>query len=72
MPLRAGHFGRWLTLWNATVDELFAGPRAEQAKSHADRVAFAFHGRLQAQAPPPSGPPAGLSITRHPGSSGQG
>jgi hemoglobin len=48
VPLRAGHFERWLWLWAMTVDELFAGERAELAKSHARRVAVAFHGRLQA------------------------
>ncbi len=66
-PLREGHFERWLTLWATTVDELFAGERADLAKSHAERVARAFHGRLQSLAtePPPSGFPAGLPITLH-------
>jgi hemoglobin len=67
VPLRAGHFTRWLALWHATVDELFAGPRAEQAKSHADRVASAFHGRLQALTPPAAAPTGGLAVTRHGG-----
>src|SRR4051794_41580447 len=40
--LREGHFARWLALWNETVDELFAGERAELAKAHAARVAAAF------------------------------
>jgi hemoglobin len=44
--LRRGHFERWLWLWGTTVDELFAGERAELAKSHAMRVATAFHARL--------------------------
>lgn len=47
VQLRAGHFERWLWLWRATVDELFAGERAELAKSHAERVARAFHARLR-------------------------
>jgi hemoglobin len=47
-PLRGAHFERWLVLWRETVDELFAGPRAELAKAHAERVARAFHARLQA------------------------
>lgn len=47
VPLRRGHFERWLFLWRATVDELFAGPRAELAKAHAVRVANAFHARLE-------------------------
>jgi hemoglobin len=46
-PLRAGHFGRWLALWSETVDELFAGERAQLAKAHALRVAQAFHRRLR-------------------------
>jgi hemoglobin len=51
--LRAGHFDRWLTLWGATVDELFAGERAEQAKGHARRVAEAFEQRLGVAPPAP-------------------
>ena len=46
-PLREGHFDRWLALWRETVDELFEGPRAELAKTHAERVAAAFHARLR-------------------------
>jgi hemoglobin len=45
--LREGHFERWLQLWFGTVDEMFAGDRANLAKIHALRVARAFHGRLQ-------------------------
>ena len=69
--LRAGHFGRWLALWNETVDELFAGETATMAKAHALRVAQAFHARLQSYPAPalqPSEPPAdasGLVVTRH-------
>jgi hemoglobin len=65
VPLRAGHFQRWLALWRATVDELFAGRRAELAKSHAVRVANAFHGRLEALSATPSPAPLGLSVTLH-------
>jgi hemoglobin len=45
--LKAPHFERWLMLWRTTVDELFAGPRADEAKAHATRVGAAFHRRLQ-------------------------
>jgi hemoglobin len=69
VELRAGHFGRWLALWNETVDELFAGERAGLAKAHALRVAQAFHRRLHSQpasdlaaAPPTDG---GLLVIRH-------
>ena len=41
VTLREGHFERWLQLWFGTVDELFAGERAELAKAHAHRVAQA-------------------------------
>ena len=47
VPLTRGHFDRWLYLWAMTVDELFAGERAELAKAHAIRVAAAFESRLR-------------------------
>jgi hemoglobin len=67
VKLRAGHFERWLALWRATVDELFAGDRAEEAKSHALRVAQAFHRRLKAlSVAGGEAPPVGaLLITHH-------
>ena len=66
VQLRAGHFERWLWLWRATVDELFAGERAELAKSHAERVARAFHARLRMLDAAPVGDELPtLSITRH-------
>lgn len=67
VPLRSGHFERWLVLWRASVDELFAGPRAELAKAHAERVARAFHRRLAGSAMPDPAPAAVglLSLTRH-------
>lgn len=67
--LRYGHFARWLGLWIATVDELFAGPHAELAKSHAIRVATAFHRRLEGLEPEPGSEPERvpgvLPITHH-------
>lgn len=47
-PLTAERFERWLTLWNATVDEMHRGPVADQAKLHAGRIARAMHRRLHA------------------------
>jgi hemoglobin len=61
-PLRRAHFEQWLNLWSRTVDELFAGDRAELAKAHAARVARAFHERVQSM--PPAGGPGGLVITQ--------
>lgn len=65
--LQRGHFARWLGLWEQSVDELFAGPIADEAKRHAVRVAYAFHGRLQTLTPPPAdpeGPPA-IDVIRY-------
>ncbi len=42
--ITAHHFEHWLGLWCATVDELFEGERAEQAKSAARRMASAQFG----------------------------
>lgn len=65
-PLRPGHFERWLVLWFETVDELFAGERANMAKIHALRVAQAFQGRLQStRVEPSSNPGDGLTVTLH-------
>jgi hemoglobin len=66
VPLRPGHFERWLLLWRTTVDELFVGERAELAKAHAQRVARAFQGRLQGMTPAAPAGAAGLAVTRHP------
>ena len=63
-PLRRAHFDQWVNLWTHTVDELFAGPRAELAKAHARRVATAFHARVEAL-PGPVGEPPGLVVTTH-------
>ena len=38
-PLRTEHFRRWLELFHATVDELFAGERADMAKLRAGMIA---------------------------------
>jgi len=66
VELQEGHFKRWLGLWFGTVDELFAGDRANLAKVHALRVAQAFHQRLQAfPSPSDDASPAGLVVTQH-------
>ena len=64
--LRDGHFARWLHLWSGTVDELFAGERADLAKAHALRVGQAFSRRLRSL-PMPAGPApvtTGVTVTR--------
>ncbi|MGH2872059.1 MAG: group III truncated hemoglobin [Solirubrobacteraceae bacterium] len=64
VPLRAGHFERWLWLWATTVDELFAGASAELAKRHAERVARAFVARLSALS---SAPDRAIATRERPG-----
>jgi len=44
--LTARHFLRWLSLWNSTIDQMYAGPVAEHAKIQATRIARAMHRRL--------------------------
>jgi hemoglobin len=46
-PLEQEHFDRWLTLWTSTVDDLFAGPKADLAKLLAMRIAGSIHRRVQ-------------------------
>ena len=45
-PLTGAHFARWLRLWDATVDERFAGPAADRAKLQASRIAESMQRRL--------------------------
>lgn len=63
--LQAGHFDRWLVLWRETVDELFAGERAELAKAHAQRVAAAFYARLQGLPSTDDGGPTPLTLAHY-------
>jgi len=67
VQLREGHFAQWLHLWCDAVDELFAGERADLAKSHARRVAQAFLRRLRSAPSPAASPPvtAGITVTPH-------
>lgn len=45
-PLTLEHFNRWLQLWTNTVDELFAGEKAELAKVQAHLIAGSLHRRV--------------------------
>lgn len=38
-PFSENHFQRWLSLWRDTVDDLFQGEMAAEAKSRAERIA---------------------------------
>jgi|HigsolmetaAR201D_1030396.scaffolds.fasta_scaffold08143_5 hemoglobin len=44
--LTEAHFARWLALFNETIDELFAGPRADETKRRAANIATAIHTRI--------------------------
>lgn len=46
VALTSTHFAQWLALWTQTVDELYAGPVAERAKTQAARIAGSIHRRL--------------------------
>lgn len=43
------HFGRWLMLWLATVDDRYVGPRADLAKLQATRIAGSMSRRITGQ-----------------------
>jgi hemoglobin len=46
LPVEREHFVRWLELFRAAVDQLFAGPRAQRAKDAAGSIAHTFAMRL--------------------------
>ena len=45
-PIQFIHFERWLSLFKQTVDDLFAGERAEQAKIRAQSIAIVLQSKL--------------------------
>jgi hemoglobin len=48
LPLRAGHFTRWLYLFNRAIDADYAGPNAERMKQRAESVANSISAALTA------------------------
>lgn len=46
LPVRKEHFERWVNLFCETVDSLFAGPKAREAKSRALSIADTFQTRF--------------------------
>ncbi|KJS06485.1 MAG: globin [Flavobacteriales bacterium BRH_c54] len=42
LPVNKTHFKRWLLLFNATIDELFTGEKADEAKWRANKMAEIF------------------------------
>jgi hemoglobin len=39
LPIERTHFDQWLALFYETIDETFAGPKAEEAKKRAESIA---------------------------------
>ena len=48
VPLGASEFARWLALFHRSVDMLFRGPRAEDTKRRASRIAAVMQHHIQA------------------------
>lgn len=46
LPIQSAHFQQWLALFQASVDELFTGPRAEDAKARAQSIGAMFEHRM--------------------------
>lgn len=46
LPVDHLHFERWVCLFIETVDQLFSGPKAEQAKAAAKSIAHTFQIRM--------------------------
>lgn len=46
LPVDHEHFATWLTLFNKTVDELFTGVKAEEAKWRAAKMAELFEAKI--------------------------
>ncbi len=47
LPVNGTHFNRWIQLFQATVDELFTGPKAEEAKGRAASIAAIFQFKIE-------------------------
>ncbi|WP_339794503.1 MAG: group III truncated hemoglobin [Imperialibacter sp.] len=45
--LKKEHFDRWLELWTATVDDLFEGPKAEEAKTRASQIRYLMQYKVE-------------------------
>jgi hemoglobin len=47
LPIDHSHFERWLKLFYATIDNLFVGQKAEEAKWRAARMAEMFQSKIK-------------------------
>ncbi len=46
LPVMKDHFDRWLQLFSQTVDELFVGEMAEEAKKRANVIGITFWSKI--------------------------
>jgi hemoglobin len=46
MPLKKAHFDRWQALFNQTLDELFEGELASQAKQRAAVIGWTINSKM--------------------------
>lgn len=46
LPIKQEHFGRWVILFTQTIEELFEGVKAEEAKYKAKSIARIFQMRM--------------------------
>ena len=47
LPVEMEHFDRWLAIFNQTVDELFEGEKAEEAKWRGSQMAKMFLSKIE-------------------------
>jgi hemoglobin len=47
LPIDSTHFQRWLEIFNSTVDALFAGEKANEAKWKAGNMAEVFRSKIE-------------------------
>jgi hemoglobin len=48
LPIAAGHFTRWIHLFEQTIDERFKGPKASETKTKAGLMSMMFQSKLSA------------------------
>ncbi|MFD0792891.1 group III truncated hemoglobin [Mucilaginibacter litoreus] len=46
LPVEHEHFAQWLSIFNATIDELFTGDKATEAKWRANKMAQMFESKI--------------------------
>ena len=47
LPIGKEHFDRWLSIFYLTIDDLFEGTKADEAKWRAEKMAIMFQSKIQ-------------------------